>query len=117
MRTAKRRDRFPSEPPDPVAEYREWTENRYNPGYWASRGNPRPPPSLKNLWSTKDRRWLGMLYIAAPLVGIILALRSGVTSDRDRWLLILLFAGIFYLAPGLIMLVSRDGTKKRTKKQ
>jgi len=44
---AKRRDDIRSQPPDPAAEYREWTENRYNPGYWASRG--KAPPSLKNL--------------------------------------------------------------------
>lgn len=110
---AKRRDRFPSEPPDPLAEYREWTENRYNPGYWASRG--KAPPSVKNLWSTKDRRWLGALYIAGPVIGTILAFRGDVTPDGDRWLIVSLF-GATYLAIGLILLVSRDEARKRTNK-
>src|SRR4030095_1544360 len=78
---AKRRDHIPSEPLDPAAEYCEWTENRYNPGYWASRGEA--PPHLKNLWSTKDRRWLGMLYIATAVVGTILALRRGVKVSHE----------------------------------
>jgi hypothetical protein len=38
---------------DPIARYREWAENRYNPGHWLG-GNV--PPGLRHLWSTNDRR-------------------------------------------------------------
>lgn len=110
---AKRRPRFPPEPPDPLPEYREWTDHSYNPGYWPSVG--KTPPTLKNLWSTKDRRWLGMLYVAAPVIGAIFALRRGVMPTRDQLLIASLVAGIC-LALGLVMLFSRDGAKTRLKK-
>src|SRR5262245_40312788 len=52
MSSRRRRD----DPPDPIAEYREWSENRYNPGYWTG---GKVPPSVRRLWSTGDRRAVG----------------------------------------------------------
>ena len=66
---------------DRIDEYTEWVENRYNPGYWIG---GRVPPSVKNLWSTKDRKWVGLgltsigagtglfvLYSSPPAVGAV----------------------------------------------
>jgi hypothetical protein len=96
------------EPPDPVAEYREWIEHRYTPGYYGSYG--KTPPSVRNFWSKRDRKWLGTLYIAVPLIGFILAFRRGVQFD-DYLLGFALWAGV-YFAIGLILLLARDKPKE-----
>jgi hypothetical protein len=99
-REARRRD-------DPIAEYQEWAENRYNPGHWLGANIP---PSVKNLWSTKDRRWLGSLYVLASAVGMWLAARKA--SDWESLLLAALML-LVLLIPGLIMLLSRDTRNDR----
>src|SRR5438046_2802983 len=97
---------FPPEKDDPIRQYKEWAENRYNPGYWVGR----VPPSVKNLWSTKDRRWLGMAYVFTCIIAL------GVTIHEVRDLDSIIYAIIAllpFLVPGLIMLFSKDLKKKR----
>jgi|SRR5919108_6194761 hypothetical protein len=94
---------------DPIARYREWVDNRYNPGHWLG-GNV--PPSVRNLWSPKDRRWLGSAYIAVCAIGFSLAISR--THDADD-VIVVSIALLPWLIPGLIMLLSRDVKKRRPK--
>ena len=102
------RSRPTAGPPDPIADYREWTEHSHDITYWASQG--KTPPTVKNLWSTRDRKWLGAIYVSAPLIGVIDGWLRGLAFDE--WLLFALGSGV-YLALGLIMLLARDGRRKR----
>ena len=108
----KGRHRQPSEPPDPIAEYREWIDHRYTPGYYATQG--KAPPSLKNLWSKRDRKWLGSAYVAAPAIGFALAIRAG--ASFDDLLVYGLGTGV-YFAMGLILLFARDQPRDSAKKR
>src|SRR4029077_9296222 len=66
-------DRHDDEP-DPLRQYGEWTEHRYDPGYWT--GGWRVPPSIRNVYSTKDARWLGAVFVAGSLIGVVYSLLS-----------------------------------------
>jgi len=91
---------------DPVEEYREWVDNRYNPGHWLGANTP---PDVKNIWSPKDRRWLGTVYVGTCVIGFGWALWK--TRDADSLLFIFLVL-IPVLIPGLIMLLARDSKKR-----
>ena len=98
----RKRGRQASEaPPDPIGEYREWADNRYNPGYWTG---GRTPPSVKHMWSTKDRRGLGALSLAGGLVIGFFALRS---SSLEGWV-VQGFPALAAITLGMIGLFSRD---------
>jgi hypothetical protein len=85
---------------DPAAEYRDWAENRYNPGHWVG-GNV--PPSIRNLWSERERRKLGAAYTATYIIGVVVAIsesselarrgaHGGLASSAWRSGAIMLFA-------------------------
>jgi hypothetical protein len=52
---------------DPIGDYIEWSNNRYNPGYWLG---GRTPPNVKNLWSPKDRRWMGAVLLPSSCLAV-----------------------------------------------
>ncbi len=97
--TRRRRHGPPDD--DPIARYREWVDNRYNPGYWVGR----VPPAVRNLWSTKDRRVLGSLYVGACAIGYGIIVLKAPGPDAA---ILASVALVPILIPGLIMLFARD---------
>ncbi len=86
--------------------------NRYNPGYWTG---AKTPPSVKNLWSTKDRHWLGVVFIVGGVITVVSAFFLAPTPDVT---MILGFMGLGEGAFGLILLFSREHPKgKRTQRK
>jgi hypothetical protein len=100
----------PGEENNPIVQYQEWAEHRYNPGRWLG-GNV--PPSTRNLWSGINPRWLGTVYVGGSIVGGWLAFR-GARNSAD--LVYALLALSVYFIPGVIMLVAR-GRKRRRRSQ
>ena len=98
----------PGEVNNPIVQYQEWADNRYNSGHWLG-GNV--PPSTRNFWSGINRRFLGVAYVGACVIGGWLAFRS-VRNTVD--LIYALLTLSIYFIPGVIMLLARD-LKKRKK--
>ena len=94
---AKRKHR-----PDPIADYIEWTEHRYDPGYYLG---GRIPPHLKKFnLGPKGRRNAGILLLISGSLGM-----AGVLASPEETLLKILMAewpALFVFA-GLVMLLSR----------
>jgi hypothetical protein len=101
----KKRSRFRAD--DLFGEYREWADNRYNPGHWLGAN---VPPDTRNLWSPKDRRWLGALFVTTSVLVLGAAIYAR-NPDNPVWLIALTV--LPFLIPGLIMLFSRDHPKRR----
>ena len=59
----------PGEENNPIVQYQEWAEHRYNPGQWLG-GNI--PPARRGAWdiSKKQKRALGIAYLAVGLFGL-----------------------------------------------
>ena len=103
----KRRRKDPTrDPPDPIADYCEWADNRYNPGHWLGANTP---PDTRNLWPTRDRRWLGLGGALVAAAAIIALLRG---PSSELWKLIYWFP---WLILALILLFSRDNPKVKGK--
>jgi hypothetical protein len=98
----------PGEENNPIVQYQEWTEHRYDPGHWLG-GNV--PPATRSLYSGMNRRWLGVAYVGATLLSVALAVHY--SADRDNLILILLMVLVVYGGPGLIMLFARDQKRRR----
>src|SRR5438094_7894864 len=94
--------------PDPIEDYKEWTEHRYTPGYYVG---GRLPPATRGLWSSKDRVWLGTIYALGGIVGIVLSIWSA--QDTVSLVYAVLGLAILYLIPGILVLFVEDGLKKR----
>ena len=95
---------------DPIAEYQEWAENRYNPGYWTG---AKTPPNVKSLWSTKDRHWLGVVFIAGGAFAVV----STVLWARSPHEIVVPVAmGLGGVVVGFILLFSRDNPKKKKRR-
>ena len=93
---------------DPIGDYTEWANNRYNPGYWLG---GRVPPHVKNYWTPKDRRWLGVMMLLPYIVALVFVVRRGLDYDLDQ----IIMAGAFsapYVAFGLFLLLAPAGKKK-----
>ena len=87
-------------------------DNRYNPGYWTG---GKTPPSVKNLWSTKDRHWLGLVVVVGGVVTVISGFLWAPSSDVT---VVLGLIGLLEAVAGSILLFSRDNPKrKRTQGQ
>src|SRR5689334_13855195 len=97
-RRRKRRDR------DPIADYREWADNRYNPGHWLG-GNV--PPSIRNLWSPKDRRWVASMYLSGCAIGLGIVLWNAPGADWDSVIPVVLVL-VAMLIPGVLLLFVKD---------
>lgn len=88
---------------DPIAEYREWADNRYNPGHWLGANTP---PDTNGLWSSKDRRGLGAMLLAFGAISLYMGFgQFGWTFG--------LFPGIPCVVVGLILLFSKDHPKRK----
>jgi hypothetical protein len=98
----------PGEENNPIVQYQEWADHRYNSGHWLG-GNV--PPSTRNFWSGINRRWLGAAYLGASVVGALFAFR---TAKNSVDLVYALLALSIYFIPGAIMLLARN-LKKRKK--
>jgi len=62
------------DPPDPVAEYREWTEHRYTPGYYLG---AKFPPGIRNaLGAAPGGYAFGVVMIGLGCGGVWLAWRG-----------------------------------------
>jgi len=103
MKRGKRGER------DPIETYREWAEHRYNPGHWLGAN---VPPDVRGLWSPRDRKRLGSLYVGTCAIGMAIAVWK--SSDWDSLLSVLAML-IPLLIPGLIMLFATDKTDQSGK--
>lgn len=56
------------DPPDPAPEYTEWTQHRYDPGYWAGR----IPPFLRRRRGEQRGNPYGYLLVVSAFVTAIL---------------------------------------------
>ena len=101
QREKRRKNQQPDR--DPLADYREWVENRYNPGRWLGANTP---PDVRNLWSTKDRRWLGLGF---AIMGAAFTIPSFRIPSPQRWMVAI--HGLSWLILGIILLFSRDYPK------
>ena|SRR5882672_5836030 len=100
----------PGEENNPIVQYQEWTEHRYDSGHWLG-GNV--PPSTKGLWSGTNRRVLGALYVGTCVIGAGLAFYYAKNSDD---LIMMLAMLLVYFIPGIIMLVARDRKRRRRRR-
>jgi hypothetical protein len=57
------------EHPDPIADYIEWTKNRYNPGYYL--GGNIPPYLRKSSLGPRARRLAGVSLAISATMGIV----------------------------------------------
>ena len=68
---------------DPIGDYVEWTEHRYDPGYYTG---GRIPPGIRGLaFSARDQRILGVLIFVAVVVLLLRAWYApgpGLTASR-----------------------------------
>jgi hypothetical protein len=89
--------------PDPIADYIEWTEHRYDPGYYL--GGRIPPHLRKSSLGPKGRRNAGILLLILGIVGCAGMMWSpGDTWIRvtaATWPALMIFAGV-------VMLLSRN---------
>jgi hypothetical protein len=58
--------RTPIEPPDPAAEYRDWIDHRYTPGYYVG---GRISPVVRAVWSGYSPV-LGVFFLIAGCLGL-----------------------------------------------
>ena len=79
-----------------LSRYEEWIANRYNPGYWTG---GKVPPSVRNVWSTRDRKFVGWIFIAASLVGTAYAFTETNADSIDE----LFVVGILTLVPLMVV--------------
>ena len=64
-------------PDDPIGDYVEWTEHRYDPGHYTG-GRLSPfMRSLQGLFSSREKRVLLVVIIVVVIVVIALRLRQG----------------------------------------
>jgi hypothetical protein len=98
----------PGEENNPIVQYQEWAEHRYDPGHWLG-GNT--PPSTKGFYSGLNRRWLGAAFAGTALISTILAVHYA--GNRDELLVNLLMLLLVYGIPGLIMLFARDRGRRK----
>jgi hypothetical protein len=96
---------------DPIGDYVEWSNNRYNPGYWLGR---RVPSDVKNLWSPKDRRWMGAVLLSPFIIALVVVTTQGLKYTDDDLILTMLGSAPFVLF-GLFLLLAPSGNKKRRK--
>jgi hypothetical protein len=91
------------QPPDPIGDYIEWTEHRYDPGYYL--GGRIPPHLRKSNLGPRGRRNAGILL----LMGGILGGPGLIFSPGDTWIRVLsaLLPALMVFA-GLVMLLSRN---------
>jgi hypothetical protein len=101
----------PGEKNNPIVQYQEWAEHRYDPGHWVG-GNI--PPSTRNFWSGTNRRWLGGVYLATCAVAAAYAFYYARNSDD---LILALLPLSIYLIPGLIMLFARERKRRRRQRE
>jgi hypothetical protein len=94
---------------DPIAEYIDWTENRYNPGYWL--GGRVPPHIKQSLFTWKDRRWVGTVLLLPFVVAAVLSWRRGWPYDFDESLVMILM-GIPCLILSLLLLLAPSSKTK-----
>ena len=89
------RRRYPFQPPDPAPDYTEWTQHRYDPGYWLG---GRIPPHLKRQSGGAGRRNpYGILLLLSAITTLIYA---GSLIDHESSLAIVqavLMAGVVLL--------------------
>ena len=86
--------------PDAVGDYQEWAANRYNPGYWTG---GRVPPVVKSVWSTKDRKLVGWMFIASSVFGMGYALRQITRGSADEVLVLASLVAVPFFAIGVMM--------------
>ena len=81
----------PGEENNPIVQYQEWADHRYDPGRWLG-GNV--PPATRSLWaiSKKQKRWLGLAYIFMGFIGLY---RVFSVKDADSFGV---FSMVFWLA-------------------
>jgi hypothetical protein len=98
---------------DPIADYIEWTEHRYTPGYYL--GGRIPPHLNKSRLGPKGRRNGGILLLIGGTVG-----GAGlIWSPGETWLRVAAAAWpALMVFAGLVMLLSPDenGESKRRSK-
>ena len=89
---------------DPIADYIEWTNHRYTPGYYLG---GRVPPHIKNLGSLgrKGRRTAGLLFLVGGVWAVIEVIRSSADTSTK------IGTGIFpalIVVVGIVMLLAKD---------
>jgi len=97
----------PGEKNNPIVQYQQWAEHRYNPGHWLG-GNV--PPRTQNFWSGINRRWLGAAYVGTCVIGAAYAFYYA--RNTDDLIVVVLVLSVYFI-PGLIMLFARDRKKRR----
>jgi hypothetical protein len=65
-----------SEPADPIAEYQEWVENRYNPGHYLGGTLPPAIRRAQTMFTWKEKRVLGFLVAIVILALLALVVRQ-----------------------------------------
>jgi hypothetical protein len=92
-----------TQPSDPIADYIEWTEHRYDPGYYL--GGRIPPHLKKATLGPKGRRNGGILLLVAGTV----ASSELFWSREDVWIRIVsAVPPALFIFAGLVMLVSAN---------
>ena len=69
--------------PSPFADYIEWTQHRYDPGYYL--GGNLPPHLRKGSLGRRARRLSGALLGFSAVMGAAWALAAAVASNGSRW--------------------------------
>jgi len=102
----------PGEENNPIVQYQEWTEHRYDRGHWLG---GRVDPVTRSVWSAKpgQRRTIGGVIVGLSLVALLMRLPMA-RRDLAQFIAEALSLAIVSI-PGFIMLLARDGKLLRRK--
>ena len=98
---------------DPLRKYQEWMENRYNPGYWTG---GRVPPDVQGVWSTRDRKLVGWVFIASSVLGMAYSLRQVTRETADEILVLASLVAIPFLAIGVMLVLNLPKPSPKSRK-
>jgi len=104
----------PGEENNPIEQYREWTEHRYDEGHWLG-GNV--DPGTRSLWSVApaQRRLIGGVIVALALFGVY---EGWTVAGKDSPQFVYLLLGLGALSfPGFVMLFARQKPPRRMVRQ
>jgi hypothetical protein len=86
-----------------LRDYQEWVANRYNPGHWTG---GRVSPDVKSVWSTKDRKLVGWVFVASSVLDMGYSLRQVTRDSADEVLVLASLVAIPFFIIGVMMILN-----------
>jgi hypothetical protein len=97
---------------DPIADYVEWTEHRYDPGHYL--GGNLPPDLRKSSLSPKGRRYSGAMLLLGGAMGLVMTI-AWASEIGGEALVMAAFYSLLSLVAGFVMFRSAGKPKRLSK--